>query len=57
MLTLSIIVGLLATMLGATLAIRKRKRWWLAVILPLLLVPLALYGMIAFACYFGHSCP
>ena len=56
MLTLFILAGLLAVALGAFLAIRTRRRWWLVVSLPFLLVPLALYAITAFACYFGRSC-
>lgn len=57
MLTLIIFVGLLVSMLGAFLAFKKRRARWLVATLPLLLVPLALYAVIAFACYFGNDCP
>lgn len=56
MLFLSIVIGSLASMLGAIFAIRKRRTLWLFMSLPFLLVPLALYAVIAFACYFGPDC-
>lgn len=57
MLTLLIIVCLLASALGAFLAFRKRQTRWIAATLPFLLVPLALYVVIALGCYFGGNCP
>ena len=57
MLTLLIIVCLLASALGAFLAFRKRQTRWIAATLPFLLVPLAVYVVIAFGCYFGGNCP
>jgi hypothetical protein len=57
MLTLLIIVCLFASALGAFLAFRKRQTRWIVATLPLLLVPLALYVVIAFGCFFGDNCP
>jgi hypothetical protein len=56
MLTLLIFAGLMALMLGGVLAFKKRRLQWFLVALPFLLAPLALYAMIAFACYFGSDC-
>jgi hypothetical protein len=57
MLTLLIIVCLFASAVGAFLAFRKRRVCSIAATLPFLLVPLALYVVIAFGCYFGGNCP
>jgi hypothetical protein len=55
MLTLIRILCLLAS-LGVFLTFRKRQGRWLLLGLPFLLVPLALYALIAFACYFRSDC-
>jgi hypothetical protein len=56
MLTLLIIVGLLASIFNALLAIRTRRSRWFVASLPFLLVPVALYAVVALACYFGRDC-
>jgi hypothetical protein len=57
MFTSVLIGGFLASALGAFLAYRNRQRRWLVITLPFLVIPLALYAVIAFACIFGNNCP
>jgi len=52
-----LILGILATIVGAVVAARKRDRRWLLATLPFALIPLAIYLVIVFACIFGSNCP
>jgi hypothetical protein len=56
MFTLAFFVFLLMSVMGVFLAHRTRRRRWLLVALPFLII-LALYGLIMFACFGGSTCP
>ena len=52
-----IIAALALGAVGTSLAVKRGRYWWLAVTIPLLLIPVALYAAIWFSCFSGRPCP
>jgi hypothetical protein len=42
---------------GTSVAVRRQRFWWLAITIPLLLMPVALYVAILISCRSGNPCP